>query len=450
MRRKQFFVAILTAVCCLAGCGQAKGVEELVMQQPEEILYTHEDTQEEEMKEVKELTLLKTKGKNIYDNSGEGELVQLKGVNIGGWLLQEFWMTPTEPSAKVLAEYDIYKYLNEKYGEEELWEIITTYQDTYFSEADFDRCQQLGINCLRLPFWYLNIVDMEGNFRENWYERFDWFIENAKARGMYVILDFHGAPGSQNGSDHSGVDGGEFKMQVSKFFFGEDAPDNQQLFYKIWEAIATRYKDEPAVAAYDLLNEPYCTYRYNTPYPDEALHGVLWDVYDKTYDAIRAIDDKHIIIMEATWDPVDLPNPADYEWTNIMYEYHNYLYDDYDNANGQQITNMENKLNLIRQANYDVPSYMGEFNYFNNYEAWAEGLELLNAEGIHWTIWTYKTVSEYENWGLYNQSIGQIRLEGQTAEEIKEFYKKVGDCYENEKLTAVVKEALSKEPVAAE
>ena len=420
MRKTSVLLLIVAAVCLLAGCGK---------------------------KETKELTLLTAKGKNIYDCSGEGELVQLKGVNVGGWLFQEFWMTPTDTSPKIWDEMDIYTYLTEEYGEDKMWEIITAYQDAYFTEEDFDRCQELGMNCLRLPFWYLNIVDMEGKLRENWYERFDWFIENAKKRGMYVILDFHGAPGSQNGSDHSGVDGGANKMLASEFFFGANVKDNQQLYYEIWRQIAKRYKEEPAVAGYDLLNEPYCTYRYDTPYPDEALHGVLWDVYDKTYDSIREIDDNHIIIMEATWDPLDLPNPDDYGWTNVMYEYHNYLYDDYNNERGQQISNMEKKLDLINTADYNVPSYMGEFNYFNNYEAWAEGLDLLNSEGIHWTMWTYKTVDSYENWGLYNQSIGEIRLEGKTADEIIEFYEKVGDSHENSDLSKVVKEYLNKEPV---
>lgn len=422
MKKLKFLLLVVIMLCLVAGC---------------------------QKEEVKELTLLKAKGKNVYDQAGEGELVQLKGVNVGGWLFQEFWMTPTDGSGQIWAELDVYEYLTETYGEEKTWEIINTYQDAYFTEEDFDHCKEMGMNCLRLPFWYLNIVDMEGNFRENWYERFDWFIENAKERGMYVILDFHGAPGSQNGSDHSGVDGGSNKMLASQLFWGDKASDNQQLYYEIWEVIAERYKDEPAVAGYDLLNEPYCTYRYNTPYSDDALHAVLWNTYNKVYSKIRAIDEHHIIIMEATWDPVDLPNPTDYGWTNVMYEYHNYLYDDYNNEAGQQIANMEKKLNLIRSANYDVPSYMGEFNYFNNYEAWAEGLDLLNQEGIHWTMWTYKTVIGYENWGLYNQNIGEIRLSDKDSDEIIEFYKKVGESFENTNLVEVVTEYLKQEPVAA-
>ena len=71
------------------------------------------------------------------------------------------------------------------------------------------------------------------------FERFDWFVEEAKERGIYVILDFHGAPGSQNGSDHSGVDGQDEKEAASKFFFGDEAADNQELYYDIWKVIVT-------------------------------------------------------------------------------------------------------------------------------------------------------------------------------------------------------------------
>lgn len=466
--KKRFLALGLALAMCLAGCGgkgeqntdgntvsggavsDGTAQETISADGSETTPATDEpaDTQleEETLLPVKDLTMLKAVGKNVYDNNGEGDLVQLRGVNVGGWLFQEFWMTPTDSSSHIYAELDIYNYLMNTYGEETLDEIIKTYQDAYFTEEDFDRCQKMGMNCLRLPFWYLNIVDMEGNLREDWYVRFDWFIENAKERGMYVILDFHGAPGSQNGSDHSGVDGGSNKMGASQFFFGSNNKANQELFYSIWEEIATRYKDEPAVAGYDLLNEPFCTYRYNMPISDQAIHEELWRIYDEAYDRIRAIDPDHIILMEATWDPVDLPDPADYEWTNVMYQYHNYLYDDYDNLAGKQITNMEDKLLKIKVADYDVPSLMGEFNYMNSFDAWEEGLALLNEEGIHWTMWTYKTTSG--NWGLVNQSIGEIRLESKTDEEIIEFYKRVGECYENTALMNVVSEALKAEPVA--
>lgn len=389
---------------------------------------------------ITENGFLKANGKNIYTEYGQGDLVQLRGVNIGGYLFQEFWMSPTKPSEHVKAEIDIYDYLSQEYGEDRMRELIGLYQDNYFTEEDFDRLQELGMNVVRLPFWYLNIVDGEGQFLEDWYTRFDWFIEEAGKRGIYVILDFHGAPGSQNGSDHSGIDGQDDKEGASEFFFGDEetVKANQELFYQIWEALAQRYKGNPVVAGYDLLNEPYCTYRYNSSLSADQLHKKLWSVYDEAYQRIRAIDEDHILMMEATWDPVDLPDPKDYGWTNVVYEYHNYLYDDYDNENGGQIRNMAKKINLIKTANYDLPSYMGEFAYFNNLEAWDEGIKLLTEAGLHWTTWTYKVTSNYGHWGLYHHNSTDINIEAVDDEKLAIIWAKSGDSRPNTRLLDVL------------
>ena len=223
-----------------------------------------------------------------------------------------------------------------------------------------------------------------------------------------MILDFHGCPGSQNGSDHSGKDGVNKKEEASEFFFGDNASKNQSLFYKIWEDIAVRYKDNPVVAGYDLINEPYCTYRYNSKLTksETELHKILWEIYDEAYKRIRKIDSNHVIIMEVTWDPIDLPDPKDYGWENVMYEYHQYTNSDLNNLTGAQVKGMEDKLNKIANANYNVPSYMGEFSFYYNIEAWEKGLELLNKSGINWTTWTYKTMYSQGNWGGISSIFG--------------------------------------------
>lgn len=403
------------------------------------------------MNKVKGMTdkdFLKANGKDLCRDYGKGSIVNLRGTNVGGWLIQEFWMTRTQATKNVKDQSGILTILTERFGKDTMEDLVDTYQANYFSENDFDNCALLGMNCLRLPFWYRDIVDENGKILDDWYRIFDWFIQNASKRGIYVILDMHGAPGSQNGSDHSGKDGGDDKMGASEFFFGENAEANQELYYKIWETIAERYKGNPAVAGYDLLNEPYCTYRYSSGLSDEQLHELLWEIYDKAYRRIRSIDPDHVIIMEATWDPVDLPDPKIYGWENIMYEYHNYLYDDYDNANGQQIASMRKKVMAIAKADYDVPSYMGEFNYFNNADAWDEGLKLLTDAGINWTTWTYKVKSTYQNWGLYNYSSGSINLETVSKERIKEFYSQAGECYANDKLIPVISKYFTKDTVA--
>ena len=388
---------------------------------------------------------LTAQGKNLY--TADGELVQLKGTNLGGWLFQEFWMTSSAYTDNVTAETDVYRVLEERFGEEKMWELINVYQDAYLTTADLDKMVEMGVNCIRAPFWWRNLVDENGTPYADCFERMDWIVEQAGARGMYVIIDFHGAPGSQNGSDHSGLDGKDDKQGASEFFWGENAAANQELFYEIWEMVAEHYNGNPIVAGYDLLNEPYCTYRYNTQYSDAELHELLWDIYDIAYDRIRAIDPDHIVIMEATWDPVDLPNPDVYGWTNVMYEYHNYLYDDYDNANGQQIANMQSKINSIAMAEYDVPSYMGEFAFFNNIDAWDQGLELMTKSGISYTTWTYKTTATNGNWGLVHQTNGQINLETDSYETILAKYQDVGTSSDNTALQEVASEWFKYDPV---
>lgn len=396
---------------------------------------------------ITDTDFIKAKGRNLRKNKGTGEIVQLKGTNLGGWLIQEFWMTPTTQTTNVKCERDIYNMLTTRFGEEKMEEIVGIWQDNYLTSNDFDNMAAMGMNCVRLPFWWRNITDASGNLKSNWYARLDWAIAQAKARGMYVVVDFHGAPGSQNGSDHSGVDGGDNKQGESKFFFGDNNVANQNLYYDLWEEVAKRYKNEPAVAGYDLLNEPYCTYRYNSGYSADQLHAWLWNIYDLAYKRIRAVDPDHVIIMEATWDPVDLPDPATYGWTNVMYEYHNYEYSDYDNTAGKQITSMTNKINNIRNAAYNVPSYMGEFCYFNKTATWETGLELLNSCGISWTTWTYKVISSYGNWGLVNQNVSSINFETDDEETLRTKCAAVSSSYNNTDLVNTVSTYFKKSAV---
>ncbi len=390
---------------------------------------------------------LKANGKNLRNNYGSGDVVQLKGTNAGGYLIQEMWMTPTNATTNVSDEEEIYEVLTSRFGESGKDYLVGLYQDNYWTEADFDNCAAMGMNCIRLPFWWKNLRNDDGSLD---FTRMDWFVQEAGERGMYVIIDFHGAPGSQNGSDHSGVDGGDDKLGASQFFFGSNAYNNQQIYYDMWYKIAQHYAGNPTVAAYDLLNEPYCTYRYNSGYSDDYLRTMLWDIYNNAYNVIRSADPDHVIIMEATWDPVDLPNPSQYGWSNIMYEYHNYLYDDYDNANGQQIANMKKKVDAIAAANYNVPSYMGEFCYFNNLSAWNEGLALLTDAGLSWTSWTYKVISEYGNWGLYNQTNQQANIETDSWDTLCTKYSKVGESWANTGLIDTMKPYFAKAAVSAD
>lgn len=377
---------------------------------------------------------LKANGTVLRDNYGKGAPVYLRGVNAGGYMLQELWMCPTENSDTVKDQTSIINTLTKRFGADKARELINTYEENYWTEQDFKNCADLGLNCIRLPIWYRNLVDENDTWYEDAFDRIDWFVETAGRYGMYVIIDMHGAYGSQNGSDHSGVDGGESKKDASQFFFGDNAADNQEKFYKMWEKIAEHYKGNPVVAGYDLLNEPYSTYRYDFTDQDETdICEQLWDIYNTAYNRVRAIDKEHVIIMEEVWRPDDLPNPnggsnknrnsnKTYTWENVMYEDHNYLYENYDNENNAQINSMSGKIENIndRRSRYNVPYLMGEFNYMSKDATFDEGIKLLNDNNLSWTLWSYKVVGDgTNNWGLYNQDITKADLENDDFDTIK-------------------------------
>ena len=154
-------------------------------------------------------------------------------------------------------------------------------------------------------------------------------------------------------------------------------------------------------------------------------------------------------MMEAVWDPDTLPNPTEKGWENVVYEYHQYMYDDYDNASGTQISSMQSKIDSINSAAHNVPSYIGEFNYMSNNDTWNTGVKLLNDNNLNWTIWNYKCTKQYGNWGLYNTPGNGsdsdtnnywADVENDSYDTILSKWSKVGESTENTGLTSKIKD----------
>ena len=241
-----------------------------------------------------------------------------------------------------------------------------------------------------------------------------------------MILDMHGAQGSQNEKDHSGD-----TTQGAAFFYGKNAKANQKAYVELWKKIANRYKGNPTVAGYDLLNEPYCDLPENTG-------KTCWDIYDRTYQAIRRIDAEHIIIMEAKWNPENLPDPDTYQWENIMYEYHQYNYGD-QNTPQAQFEGIELKLDLIDSADYNVANLIGETSFFSNMESWKLCLNEMNRRKCSYTTWTYKvTGTGNNNWGIYNTMGEKVNAEQDSYEEIKEKWSNQQNVIENQQVKKIL------------
>lgn len=393
------------------------------------------------------------------------EPVGLVGTNLGGWLVQESWLVPTDVGEEY-GHIDMLVELANRFGKERADELIKIYEDNWVTEADLAFVKSLGMNCVRLPFSYMTLCDAaqldettgkyartpyaELELKQDAFARLDQALAMCKKYGLYLILDMHGAVGSQNGNDHSGDisrhnEGGDLWREDET---GEICREKTK---ELWVAIAERYKDERDIAFFDLLNEPGIKDADGNQKTDERV----FEYFDELYDAIRAVDPNHAICMESCWEAGDLPNPSDYGWTNVIYQYHHY---NWTSMNMLNSSFYQLKMMTASWLPYSVPTFIGEFNVWGDRErngrltqtdeeAWSGVVELYAGLGWHFTTWNFKHAAKNSTWGLLNakSDVAQANFRTDSFERIAECWRAANSTNyaENTTLTACITPHLS-------
>jgi endoglucanase len=345
---------------------------------------------------------LKAVDHEIRDNHGQGDVIYLRGVNLGGWLLFEGWQTPMD-AGNLKDDWSVREVLAHRFGAEMRDSLIASYEDAWITEADLDHIASLGFNVIRLPFWHRNLQEENGTWRQDRFEKIDWLVANAWKRHIYVILDFHGLPGGQSEDHSTGRVRKKSETWVEPDFWNNE--ENLRRSTEIWQAVATQFKDNPAVAAYDLINEPLGA-------PDREA---LWKVYDRFYKAVRSIDPDHIITLEGCWSgEVDgnyigwgldvLPDPKKFGWTNVVYQMHAYEYDAPYDLEKQRRKSESIIHDIDAHQGWNVPCLIGEFNCMAPAPGWDYTIHLYEDNHVNWTMWTYKATHgpDTDSWGVYN------------------------------------------------
>lgn len=330
---------------------------------------------------------LQASGTVLKNKSGTGAVVSLRGTNLGGWLLQENWMSP----AGATDEYTLRRTLTGRFGEPGAQTLINSYQDTWIQAGDLDNIKNMGMNTVRVPLYWEDFMTTDGVMKPDTvtFRKIDWLINESAKRGIYVILDLHGAPGAACPWHSCGRENSNQLWSNATY---------QNWTVQIWERLAARYNGNPTVAAYDLLNEPLVTMGEGE---NAAQIKQKMDFYNRMYKAVRAKDPNHVIIVAAFFDWFAAAPPSTYGWTNVMYQTHHYNFTKFDDWN---LTNSEIDRWLKDMADYqrqwNIPVFAGEYSWdFNDLmEKWLSGLNALNAS---WTNWSYK-VKGGGNWGFYN------------------------------------------------
>ncbi|MDG0814202.1 glycoside hydrolase family 5 protein [Cohnella rhizosphaerae] len=298
--------------------------------------------------------------------NGRGEEILLRGVGFGqlaaaGGLYVAF------PGRGGDRPRRIERMIRELVGEEKAARFWALYYDRYVAEADIARIAAEGFNSVRVPLLARTLLE-EGEpvrFRPDMIARIDRVVRWCERYGLYVILDLHGAPGGQTGTN---IDDSE--RDLPELFL--DA-EHRSRTVALWRLLAERYRDEWIVAGYDLLNEPL-------PEWFSAHNAGVMPFYEAVIAAIREVDDRHMIILEGVhwatdWSIFDkLPDD------NVLLQFHKY-WNAPDTASIQVYLDHRDRLN--------APLFMGEGGE-NNKDWYAGAFRLFEDHDISWNFWTWK------------------------------------------------------------
>jgi Cellulase (glycosyl hydrolase family 5) len=126
----------------------------------------------------------------------------------------------------------------------------------------------------------------------------------------------------------------------------------------------------------------------------------LWDVYNRFYQAVRAIDPDHIITLEGCadgqWGLHVLPDPKPRGWTNVVYQIHAYEFPPdpvppgWDDLQKQKDESDSIIDDIVNHQDWHVPCLVGEFNCMGQPKAWEYTISHYQDNHVNWTIWTYK------------------------------------------------------------
>lgn len=311
-----------------------------------------------------------------------GEKVILRGMGLGGWMLQESYMLKLGP---VGPQYRIRKAFEDLVGKEKTADFYEGWLANHTRKIDIDSMTSWGFNSVRLPMHYrlytLSVEEEPIKGKNTWLEKgfalTDSLLAWCKANHMYLILDLHAAPGGQ-GHDYNISDRDTTRPSLW------ESEANRQKTIALWRRLAERYANEPNIGGYDIINEPNWGFEDPTDRNGlkETQNAPLRKLMMDITAAIRSVDKKHIIIIEGNgWgnNYRGVLPPWD---NNMVLSFHKYWNPNTDEA-------IKGPLEL--REKYNIPLWLGESGENNN--TWyKECIHLVESHDIGWSWWPLKKI----------------------------------------------------------
>lgn len=323
-------------------------------------------------------SFLKARGKVIVD--GSGKTVVLRGMGLGGWMLQESYMFRLNGVGQ---QYHIRQRIADLVGAEKAARFYSAWLDNHTTRRDIDSLAAWGFNSIRLPMHYqLYTLPVEAEpvaGKNTWldkgFDMTDSLLAWCRANHMYLILDLHAAPGGQ-GNDLNISDRDPARPSLW------DSEANQQKTIALWRKLAQRYAGDPAIGGYDIINEPNWGFEdpKDTRGTREKENKPLRTLMMEITAAIRAVDSTHIIIIEGNGFGNNYNGVFPLWDKNLVVSFHKY-------GNLNTPASIQNFLDW--QSKYDVPLWLGESG--ENSNTWfTEAIQLVETRNIGWCWWQAK------------------------------------------------------------
>lgn len=320
---------------------------------------------------------LSTRGTEIVD--GGGRPVILRGMGLGGWMLQEGYMLNL---GELGQQHVIHQRLAALVGQRSVDEFQQAWLAHHMTKADMDALGRWGFNSVRLPMHYALFMDPDApagtdRWREDGFRRVDRLLDWAAANRMWVILDLHAAPGGQ-GNDLPISDRDPAKPSLWQ------SAENQRRTVALWRELARRYANNPWVGGYDLLNEP--NWDFEGPGGghgcNDKSNAEIAHLYKRITTAIRSRDHNHLIIIEGNcWGNNYAGVTPDWD-DKLVLSFHKYW-----NRNDDQSIAAILKL----RETTGRPIWLGESG--ENSNAWyRDAIALVERHGIGWSWWPLKKI----------------------------------------------------------
>lgn len=324
---------------------------------------------------------LHVQDKSILD--GNENQVILRGMGLGGWMLQEGYMLQLSSVAN--PQHEIWALFEDAIGVENTNTFYDAWLDNHCTKTDVDSLASWGFNSIRLPMHYnlytLSIQEEpiagENTWLDKGFAMTDSLLNWCEANEIYLILDLHAAPGGQ------GHDGAISDYNPAFPSLWEDEA-NKQKTITLWRKLAERYAYHPWIGGYDLINET--NWGFDDP---NDLHGQgeqnnvpLRQLLVDITTAIREVDNNHIIYIEGnSW--ANNYNGIFPPWDdNMVASFHKYW----------SINDVESiQWMLAFRDEYNIPLWLGESG--ENSNTWyKDAITICEQNNIGWAWWPMKKI----------------------------------------------------------